>query len=148
MQLTRIIYASVASADLEYDEVTSILRSATTRNEAQGITGILCFSDDVFLQVLEGPRSDVNQLYNMIIRDPRHKKVELLSAGEIDQRDFADWSMKLISWDCQPTAQRRALLLRHSRTTAFEPFGMTARQAHGFLCELAELERRPSLVAA
>ncbi len=121
MQLTRIIYASVASADLGYDELTSILRSAGAHNEAQGITGILCFSGHAFLQALEGRRSDVNRLYRAILRDPRHKEVELLSAGEIDERDFADWSMKLISWDGQPTAQRRALLLRHSRTTVFEP---------------------------
>jgi hypothetical protein len=35
-----------------------------------GITGVLCFSAGIFLQVLEGGRSAVNELYNHIVRRP------------------------------------------------------------------------------
>ena len=48
----------------------------TTRGS--GVTGVLCFSEGIFLQVLEGGRSAVNQLYNRIAADTRHTQVELL----------------------------------------------------------------------
>lgn len=142
MQLIRLTYASVARPGLDYDELTSILRQATIRNDELGITGILCYSGNAFLQAIEGRRSEVNRLYLRIAQDPRHSSCELLSCSEIDARDFADWSMKLVSWEGTLTAQRRALLLRHARTASLEPWTMTARQAQGFLLALAELERK------
>lgn len=142
MQLVRLTYASVAKTGLGYDELTSILRSAATRNEELGITGILCYSGTAFLQALEGPRSSVNRLYNRIAVDVRHEDCEVMSLHEIDERNFADWSMKMIRWEGALTAQRRALLLRHARSASLEPWTMSARQAEGFLRELAEMERK------
>ncbi|MES3032638.1 MAG: BLUF domain-containing protein [Gemmatimonadota bacterium] len=144
MPLIRLTYASVARPGLDYEELTSLLRRAAVRNDELGITGILCFSGNAFLQSLEGRRSDVNRLFLRIAQDTRHTNVELLSCTEIDARDFSDWSMKLVSWEGKLTAQRRALLLRHARTAALEPWTMTASQAHGFLRALAELERQQS----
>jgi len=142
MHLIRLTYASVARSGLGYEALTSILRSAATRNEELGITGILCYSGNAFLQALEGPRSEVSALYLRSARDERHSRCELLGATEIDERDFVDWSMKLVSWEGALTADRRALLLRHARTASLEPWTMTSRQAHGFLSELAEFERK------
>ncbi len=56
-----------------------ILRKSKANNPALGITGVLCFSEGIFLQVLEGGRSAVNRLYNRIAADPRHTDVELLA---------------------------------------------------------------------
>ena len=36
------------------------------------MTGVLCFSGEIFLQVLEGGRAQVSKLYNRIAADPRH----------------------------------------------------------------------------
>ena len=47
-------------------------------------------------QVLEGERSAINRLYARIIRDPRHKDVELLPLEEISERRFAKWSMAFV----------------------------------------------------
>ena len=67
--------------------------ASKANNPALGITGVLCFSEGIFLQVLEGGRSAVNRLYNRIAADPRHSEVELLCYEEIGERRFAGWSM-------------------------------------------------------
>lgn len=145
METIRLIYSSHARPDLGYDDLRQIIDAAAEHNEQQGISGILCYSSGAFLQALEGRRGIVNKLYNRIIRDPRHTDCEILNCGPIEVRSFIDWSMKLISWDEAYTPQRRALVLRHSGMQVFEPWTMTGGQAHGFLRELAELERRKEL---
>lgn len=142
MQLTRLIYASHARPELGYDELKQIIATATEHNEENGISGLLCYSAGAFLQVLEGRRIAVNRLYNRITRDPRHTECEILSCGPTETRSFIDWSMKMISWDEAYTPQRRALVLRYSGMSVFEPWTMSGEQAHGFLRELGELERR------
>ena len=59
---------------------------------------MLCFSGGIFLQVLEGGRSQVSALYNRISADPRHRDVVLLSYDEIGERSFAGWSMGQVNW--------------------------------------------------
>ncbi|AMW05849.1 BLUF domain-containing protein [Gemmatimonas phototrophica] len=142
MNLTRLIYASVARTGMDYAELTSILRTAGEHNAAQGITGILCVGNGAFLQALEGDRDVVNRLYNRIIPDPRHSQCTILRYGRIVSRSFNEWSMKLVGLDDQPTANRRALVLRHSGRADFEPLEMSGAQAFAFLEELALVERR------
>jgi hypothetical protein len=48
--------------------------SRAKNNPALGITGLLCVSDDLFMQVLEGGRDEVCELYNTIVRDDRHHR--------------------------------------------------------------------------
>jgi hypothetical protein len=146
MQIIRLIYASVARPDLPYSDLTSILRTAATHNASNSITGMLCYTGDAFLQVLEGHRSDVNRLYNRIARDKRHGACELLSVAETPTREFADWSMKLIRCDGAPAAaDRRAVLLRHTETAPLEVRAMSAAAALSLMSELALLERAPRL---
>ena len=61
----------------------SILEQSRAHNPQLGITGILCYSDDLFIQVLEGGRDEVCELYNTIVRDDRHQQVRILSFEEI-----------------------------------------------------------------
>ena len=142
MQLTRLIYSSHARPDLGYDELKQIITAAVEHNEENGVSGLLCYSAGAFLQALEGNRLDVNRLYNRITRDARHTDPEILSCTPTETRSFIDWSMKLISWEEAYTPRRRELVLRHSGMRVFEPWTMSGEQAHGFLRELAELERR------
>jgi Sensors of blue-light using FAD len=142
MNLTRLIYASVARTGMDYAELTNILRTAGEHNGANSVTGLLCFSNGAFLQALEGDRDVVNRLYNRIVPDPRHSQCTILRYGRVVSRSFNDWSMKLVGLDDQPTAKRRALIMRHSGRAVFDPLDMTGAQATAFLEELAHLERR------
>ena len=70
--LVRLMYASRAAAAVNHDELLAILRKSKVNNPRHGVTGVLCYSGGIFLQVLEGGRSAVNHLYNRIaaVLDP------------------------------------------------------------------------------
>ena len=89
----RIIYCSQATADLTGDELVGLLDVARTRNEAAGLTGMLLYSSQSFLQVLEGDRAALDATYARITADPRHTKLRLLLNREVASPLFGDWSM-------------------------------------------------------
>ncbi len=121
--LVRLIYASRAANASDQDQLATILRQSKTRNLGLGITGLLCLSDGVFLQALEGGRAAVNALYNRIVADPRHSGVQLLCFEEIAERRFAGWSMGQVN-----LAQLNpALLLKYSETAALDPFALSGK---------------------
>ncbi|WP_348751533.1 BLUF domain-containing protein, partial [uncultured Aquincola sp.] len=58
--LVRLLYASRASASIDQEELHTLLRHCKSANPRQGVTGVLCFSSGIFMQVLEGGRMAVN----------------------------------------------------------------------------------------
>jgi hypothetical protein len=72
--------AGRAAAPLTAAVVDSILEQSRRNNPKAGITGILCFSDDLFVQVLEGGRDDVCELYNTIARAPSSPRISASAA--------------------------------------------------------------------
>ena len=70
-----------------------ILEQSRKNNPGLGITGILCFSEDLFIQVLEGVRDEVCELFNTIVRDQRHLIVRILTYEEIPERRFGGCTM-------------------------------------------------------
>jgi Sensors of blue-light using FAD len=131
--LVRLLYASRAVAPIGADDMLRILRQSKAHNPAQGITGVLCCSEDIFLQVLEGGRAAVNRLYNRIAADPRHKDVELLSYQHIGERRFAGWSMGQVNL----AKLNPGLLLKYSATATLDPFSVSGEVSLALLDELA-----------
>ena len=119
--LVRLMYASRAVPAVGQEELVAILRKSKANNPALGVTGVLCFSQGIFLQVLEGGRGAVNRLYNRIAADPRHTEVELLSYAEIGERRFAGWSMGQVNL----ARLNPALLLKYSERPALDPFAVS-----------------------
>ena len=91
--IVRCVYASRAASPLTPPMIEDILEKSRVNNPAHGITGLLCYSGDVFIQVLEGGRDEVCELYNAIVRDQRHANVRLLVFEEIRERKFCNWTM-------------------------------------------------------
>ena len=54
--LVRLLYASRAAKPQTAKTIAAILAECQRNNPRRGITGVLCYSDDIFLQVLEGGR--------------------------------------------------------------------------------------------
>ena len=108
--LIRLMYASRAVPAVDSEELHSLLRQCRINNPKHGITGVLCFADRIFLQVLEGSRRAVNQLYRRIATDARHSDVELLSYQEIDERRFAGWAMGQVQMSGLNPALRQAAI--------------------------------------
>lgn len=128
----RLLYASDAQAGLSYRDVLTIMEKAARANTTRGITGLLCYGFGQFLQVLEGERAMVNELYHHIVRDPRHAACQLLLVEDIAQRDFPEWSMKVVNWsDAAASAQ----------SATFSPGMMTGAEALAFLRTVAAAER-------
>jgi hypothetical protein len=130
--LVRLMYASRAAAGTEPETLTAILRRSKAHNPEVGVTGVLCFSEGIFLQVLEGGRSAVNALYNRIVADPRHQQVELLSYEEIRERRFAGWSMGQVNL----ARLNRALLLKYSETAVLDPYAVSGAVSMSLFDEL------------
>ncbi len=118
--LVRLMYASRAAASMDTEGLHVILRQCRSHNLQLGVTGVLCFSEGTFLQVLEGGRAPVNRLYNTITQDPRHHGVELLMYQEINERRFAGWSMGQVTL----ARLNPAALLKYSELPRLDPFAL------------------------
>jgi len=130
--LVRLMYVSRAVAALDQEELVAILRKSRANNPAAGITGVLCFSDGIFLQLLEGGRSAVNRLYTRIVADPRHGEVELLGYQEIGERRFAGWAMGQVNI----AHLNPALLLKYSETATLDPYAVSGAASLALFDEL------------
>jgi hypothetical protein len=130
--LVRMMYASRAVPAVDQEELITILRQSKANNPAIGVTGVLCFSGGIFLQVIEGGRSAVNRLYNRIAADPRHTEVEVLLYEEIGERRFASWSMG----QANMSRLNPSLLLKYSATAALDPFAVSGKVSLALFEEL------------
>jgi Sensors of blue-light using FAD len=130
--LVRLMYASRATEPVRPDALSAILRRSMPSNAACGVTGVLCFSGDIYLQVLEGGRGAVNALYHRIATDPRHTDVMLLAYDEIDERRFASWSMGQVDL----TRLNPAVLLRYSAAPVLDPYAISGKASLALFDEL------------
>ena len=132
--IVRCVYASRAATALSSAMVEDILEKSRARNPAQGITGILCYSADVFIQVLEGGRDEVCELYNSIVRDDRHANVRLLVFEEIRERKFCNWTMGHVDL----SKVNPGLLLKYHERAVLDPFTASGSATMALLDELVE----------
>lgn len=142
--LIRLIYASEATEPMGPGTVESLLAHARRKNRLHDLTGLLAFDSRYFLQVLEGDRQLVSDLYGRLVQDPRHKRLVLLQADPIAERNFFNWSMGFVAAD----AMGRERLLRHSASSRFEPHQMRASAATALLTELGRSTESETAVAA
>jgi len=138
--LVRCLYASRAAAPLVSSVVDSILEQSRKNNPRQGITGMLCFVDDIFIQVIEGGRDEVCELFNAIVRDDRNLNVRILIYEEISERKFGSWTMGQVNI----AKVNPALLLKYSEKAVLNPF---ACSGHATMALLDELVATASIVS-
>ena len=88
-----LIYCSSSSNDLNSDDLKDILNTARTFNTKNNITGCLLYYKNEFIQILEGEKNIVQELYDNISNDKRHINTILVAEGEKVERSFDNWSM-------------------------------------------------------
>jgi len=132
--LVSLLYASRTTSEIDEALVASILERSRKSNLEHGITGVLCTASpgNVFLQLLEGGRAAVNELYGNIVRDPRHCDITLLDYAEIDERRFGSWRMGRVKLN----RINQGSILRFSETPVLDPFSMSGQTAMALLEEL------------
>lgn len=130
--LVRLLYASRAVEPLSPEVIDDILASSRKGNPALGITGLLCHSGDIFMQVLEGGRDAVSALYNRISGDPRHRDVIILQYEEITERRFAGWTMGQVNL----SRVNPSTMLKYSERADLDPYSLSGRVSMALLEEL------------
>ncbi len=97
--LFRLVYVSTARPDLTRSDIEAILDTSQSNNNERYITGYLVHNGPAFMQLLEGPFSEVDEIYARILRDKRHSGVVRILAGPIERRAFPKWSMNYFRVD-------------------------------------------------
>jgi Sensors of blue-light using FAD len=130
--LVRLAYVSRAVGVLSPQSMEQILASSRRNNPPNGITGVLCTNNFIFLQLLEGGRKEVSETYNRIAADPRHNDVQLLHMEEVTERKFSGWSMGKVSFD----RVNLAILLKYSSKAVLDPYSVPGASSILLLDEL------------
>ncbi len=142
MFLFHLVYISEKSPEV-MDGYTANMKqmvAVSRRNNVRAaITGMLFSAEEYFLQWLEGSRSHVNDAYNRISRDDRHRRVTLVACGQIAERKFPDWSMSLINVRRTESAMFKAFLPDHH----FDPYVMSAETITRFIDTAFDHVRNP-----
>ena len=106
--ITQLIYCSHLSgcgdASLQRDNVAAIVNRGRAVNAVHGITGALLFDGKMVAHVIEGPWTDVQQLYSNITRDPRHHSIVPLQCAVTNVRLFGSWSLAFVEVEHMPYA--------------------------------------------
>ena len=143
--LYQIIYHSLATgAGLPPEELAGLLRQARAYNQDHRLTGLLLYAADTreFVQVLEGPRDEINALYERIARDPRHKHAFVLHEGEAAGRMFPDWRMGFVAAATQDLRATTGYLPLARQPGRISPFSLVVHVPEAlrrFLSSFAKL---------
>ena len=119
-----LVYHSTSVPNLTLKDIEDILEKSRENNSKMEISGCLLYYNSEFLQLLEGEKQQVQDLFSTIQKDRRHKHVILLNEDSKDQRVFPDWRM------------------------TFHDFNTSKLEADSFkkeLIQFSEIANRPSL---
>lgn len=95
IEIYSLLYVSqclVAPQCIE-EQIEEIVARSRKRNAVLGITGCLVFTGKSFAQILEGPKSHVEEVMASIERDPRHAQIDVLEKAVLKVRRCSDWSL-------------------------------------------------------
>lgn len=130
---SQFIYASVPTQPMGSYELIQLVEQAQRNNRRSDITGMLAYSGQWFLQVLEGGRATIDATFARIEVDRRHRDIHVIGVVESTQRRFATWSMGFAGLD----AFNEDLILEHCGMRTLEPRQLAAPAALALLVALS-----------
>ena len=89
----QVVYVSTATREYGKEELARILEVSRRNNQADGVTGMLCYHGGTFFQMLEGERDKVQAVMDRVNQDARHYGVTVLLENDVTERAMPDWSM-------------------------------------------------------
>jgi len=108
MPISRLLYTSrscLVPAELTVEQqVSNMAARAAMRNKELGITGVLVFVEDQFIQLLEGEGPAVEQVFERICCDFDHAQVRLVDLVGVKDRMFGRWHMAELSGGEDPAS--------------------------------------------
>jgi uncharacterized membrane protein (DUF373 family) len=91
--MIQVSYISSATSPMTSSDLSRLLEECREYNAAHGVTGMLLYSNETFVQVLEGDDRVIDELLDRIEEDPRHTDIKLLSRRRIEKREYSGWNM-------------------------------------------------------
>lgn len=92
-----ICYISTASQNLKQEEIKDLLEKWKKKNNSKNMKGILLYTEGNFFQVLEGGKTNVIELFEVIKNDERHHAVIQILGKEIDQTGYDGYDADLVT---------------------------------------------------
>ena len=93
----QIIYLSSSREYLSPEQINELLSKSREKNLKNNITGVLLYFDRDFLQVLEGPKHAIQELFEVIKKDERHTGILTVFNKETTKKHFPEWNMGFAS---------------------------------------------------
>jgi hypothetical protein len=106
-----LTYWSRATNLMGEEDLLRLLQKSRQNNARRGLTGLLLYRDQCFLQVIEGPEAVVESLIQTIQVDPRHHSVRTL-CRESGPRQFGNWEMGFENLDQHTDQTGRSNLMK------------------------------------
>ncbi|TFZ44645.1 BLUF domain-containing protein [Stenotrophomonas maltophilia] len=100
-----IAYASEALPALDPLRLTAMVEDAARFNRDAGLTGVLLFDGQRFLQYIEGPEDALGVAYARILAANSHREIVELARGRVGRRMFPYWSMRLLRAESRELSQ-------------------------------------------
>lgn len=112
MPIRAVVYVSGAGGEpagdrlgLSTGKLDQIVDDAARFNRNAGVTGVLLFDGERFLQYLEGPEDGLSVVYSRVLGARSHNSVVELQRGRVGQRRLPFWPMKWLP--VEPAELRR-----------------------------------------
>jgi len=86
--LHTIIYISNAVRLLEEGHLNSLFSHSVYNNASKEITGILLYNEGTFIQIMEGNKETLSELFKVIRSDKRHNNITKILDRRIGERIF------------------------------------------------------------
>lgn len=97
IEMDQMLYCSLSREPMDDAALDAMLASVAPLNRMDHITGLLMYSEGVFVQLIEGPPKAVKHLWERLLRDQRHYGVvQLYHYRELEQRICSGWAMKRV----------------------------------------------------
>lgn len=101
MPIRAVVYVSGAGEEIAGDrlgpsnrKLDQIVDGAARFNRNAGVTGVLLFDGERFLQYLEGPEDGLSVAYSRVLGASSHNGIVELQRGRVGQRRLPFWPMK------------------------------------------------------
>lgn len=111
--------------------LAELLGASARNNERDEITGVLAFSEGMFIQALEGRREAVDGLMTRLRADSRHRDIIVLGEDHASERAFPVWIMETPKMRPDRTALLRTLVEEGCDGSYGKALGMMLELASG-----------------
>jgi serine/threonine-protein kinase len=99
LAIHQLVYESHPTDALTREQLRDILTKSQYKNIRLNLSGLLIFHSGKFLQLLEGGKKEVDELFDAIRRDPRHTDIKVVLESDCQFRSMPSWVMGLSTDD-------------------------------------------------